>query len=102
MEIKDEVLDENNERIVYQNFPPLGVCRGIVPWNWPVLLGMGKLGPALITGNTFIIKPSPFTPYCDLKLGEIDQLYRLNIHWKEGYGELCKDVEAGNTRARRQ
>lgn len=71
MEIKDEVLDENDERIVYQTFPPLGVCCGIVPWNWPVLLGMGKLGPALITGNTLIIKPSPFTPYCDLKLGEI-------------------------------
>lgn len=66
MEIKDEVLDENDERIVYQTFPPLGVCCGIVPWNWPVLLGMGKLGPALITGNTLIIKPSPFTPYCDL------------------------------------
>jgi acyl-CoA reductase-like NAD-dependent aldehyde dehydrogenase len=47
------------------------VCGGIVPWNWPVLLGLGKVGPALITGNTFIMKPSPFTPYCDLKLGEL-------------------------------
>lgn len=71
MDIKDEVLGENDERIVYQTFPPPGVFCGIVPWNWPVLLGMGKLGPALITGNTLIIKPSPFTPYCDLKLGEI-------------------------------
>lgn len=42
-----------------------------VPWNWPVLLGLGKLGPAVITGNTFIMKPSPYTPYCDLKLGEL-------------------------------
>lgn len=39
--------------------------------NWPILLGLGKLGPALITGNTFIMKPSPYTPYCDLKLGEL-------------------------------
>lgn len=36
-----------------------------------MLLCLGKVGPALITGNTAIIKPSPFTPYCDLKLGEI-------------------------------
>ncbi|SPO06539.1 probable NAD-dependent aldehyde dehydrogenases [Cephalotrichum gorgonifer] len=71
MEVKDEVLDDNEDRIITQTFPPLGVCCGIVPWNWPVLLGLGKIGPALITGNTIIIKPSPFTPYCDLKLGEI-------------------------------
>lgn len=71
MEIKDEILDQNEQRTVTQTYMPLGVCCGIVPWNWPVLLGLGKVGPALITGNTCIIKPSPFTPYCDLKLGEI-------------------------------
>ncbi|KAM6536023.1 hypothetical protein FALCPG4_005544 [Fusarium falciforme] len=71
MEVKDEVIDDNQDRTITQTFPPLGVCCGIVPWNWPVLLGIGKIGPALITGNTIIIKPSPFTPYCDLKLGEI-------------------------------
>ncbi|KAL4762598.1 aldehyde dehydrogenase family protein [Aspergillus foveolatus] len=71
MEVKDELLDDNEERSITQTFPPLGVCCGIVPWNWPVLLALGKVGPALITGNTMIIKPSPYTPYCDLKLGEI-------------------------------
>lgn len=71
MEVKDEVIDDNEERTITQTFPPIGVCGGIVPWNWPVLLGLGKVGPALITGNTFIMKPSPFTPYTDLKLGEI-------------------------------
>ncbi|RFU34291.1 hypothetical protein B7463_g2077, partial [Scytalidium lignicola] len=71
MEIKDVVLDDNEERTITQTFIPLGVCCGIVPWNWPVLLGLGKVGPALITGNTFIMKPSPFTPYTDLKLGEL-------------------------------
>jgi len=71
MEVKDDLLDENDERKIVQTFPPLGVCCGIVPWNWPVLLGLGKVGPALMTGNTFIMKPSPFTPYCDLKLGEL-------------------------------
>ena len=71
MEVKDEVLDDNNECTIIQTFPPLGVCCGIVPWNFPVLLALGKVGPALMTGNTIIVKPSPFTPYCDLKLGEL-------------------------------
>ncbi|RDW69905.1 hypothetical protein BP5796_08302 [Coleophoma crateriformis] len=71
MEVKEEILDENDERTIYQTFPPLGVCGGIVPWNWPILLGLGKVAPALLTSNTMILKPSPFTPYCGLKLGEI-------------------------------
>ncbi|KAF6815191.1 putative aldehyde dehydrogenase [Colletotrichum sojae] len=71
MEIKDEVIEDTDERTIYSTYPPLGVCGAIVPWNWPILLGLGKVGPALMTGNCIIMKPSPFTPYCDLKLGEI-------------------------------
>ena len=71
MEIKDEILQEDDEKTIYSTHPPIGVCAGIVPWNWPILLGLGKLGPAVVTGNTFIMKPSPYTPYCDLKLGEL-------------------------------
>ncbi|KAK8075739.1 hypothetical protein PG997_010402 [Apiospora hydei] len=71
MEIRDEALEDTAERTIYATFPPLGVCAGIVPWNWPILLGLGKMGPALVTGNCFIMKPSPYTPYCDLKLGEL-------------------------------
>ena len=50
MELKDELLDDNDERSITQTFPPLGVCCGIVPWNWPILLSLGKVGPALMTG----------------------------------------------------
>ncbi|KAI1335836.1 aldehyde dehydrogenase-like protein [Xylariaceae sp. FL0016] len=71
MEIKDEVIEENEERIIYSAPTPVGVCGAIVPWNWPVFLGLHKVGSALITGNTIIMKPSPYTPYCDLKLGEL-------------------------------
>ncbi|KAF2010920.1 aldehyde dehydrogenase-like protein [Aaosphaeria arxii CBS 175.79] len=71
MELRDEILQDDAEKTVYSTYPALGVCAGIVPWNWPILLGVGKLGPALITGNTFIMKPSPYTPYCNLKLGEL-------------------------------
>lgn len=71
MQIPEEVLDDNDERTIYSTHPPLGVVGAIVPWNWPILLGLGKVGPALMTGNVVIMKPSPYTPYCDLKLGEI-------------------------------
>ncbi|KAG9257139.1 aldehyde dehydrogenase-like protein [Emericellopsis atlantica] len=71
MEVKSEIIEDTAERTIYSTFPPLGVCAAIVPWNWPILLGLGKVGPALMTGNTVIMKPSPYTPYCNLKLGEI-------------------------------
>ncbi|TDZ72065.1 putative aldehyde dehydrogenase FUS7 [Colletotrichum trifolii] len=71
MQIKDEVLQEDDEKVIYSTFPPIGVCGAIVPWNWPILLGVGKIGPAVMTGNTIIVKTSPYTPYCDMKLGEL-------------------------------
>ena len=71
MSLTEEVLSETEDETIISRYTPLGVAGGIVPWNWPVLLGVGKIGPAIYTGNTIIIKPSPFTPYCDLKLGEL-------------------------------
>ncbi|KAL2213292.1 aldehyde dehydrogenase-like protein [Sarocladium strictum] len=71
MKLEDEVLQDDDDKTIYSTRVPLGVCGAIVPWNWPILLGLGKVGPALMTGNTVIMKPSPFTPYCDLKLGEL-------------------------------
>ncbi|WP_254503777.1 aldehyde dehydrogenase family protein, partial [Salmonella enterica] len=50
---------------------PLGVVGAIVPWNFPVLLALWKIGPALLTGNTMVLKPSPFTPLATLRLAEL-------------------------------
>lgn len=71
LRIPEEVIEDTEERSVVVRYTPLGVGCGIVPWNWPLLLGIGKVGSALLTGNTFIWKPSPFTPYSALKLGEL-------------------------------
>jgi acyl-CoA reductase-like NAD-dependent aldehyde dehydrogenase len=71
MDLKDEVLEEDEDHVVYSTRPPLGVCAAIAPWNWPALLSLGKVGPALMTGNCIIVKPSPYTPYSSLKLGEL-------------------------------
>ena len=73
MEIKDEKVEDTPEREVFVRYTPLGVCGAIVPWNFPIQLALGKVAPAIISGNTIIIKPSPFTPYCSLKLVELAQ-----------------------------
>jgi acyl-CoA reductase-like NAD-dependent aldehyde dehydrogenase len=69
--LEEEVVEDTPERRVVTRFAPLGAVGGIVPWNFPVLLAIWKIAPALNTGNTIIIKPSPFTPLCTLKLGEL-------------------------------
>lgn len=52
---------------------PLGVCAAIVPWNFPLLLGIWKIGPALAAGNSVVIKPDEKTPLSLLRLCEIAQ-----------------------------
>jgi len=67
----EKILEDNPERRAAIRFTPLGVGVGIVPWNFPFLLGLGKLDQAVLSGNAFIWKPSPFSPYTALKLGEL-------------------------------
>ena len=71
--LDDEVLEDSEQRKVYTRFTPLGVVGAITPWNFPILLAIWKIIPALMTGNCIVVKPSPFTPLCTLKLGEIVQ-----------------------------
>ncbi len=71
--LPDELVQETDDRRVITRFSPLGVVGGITPWNFPVLLAIWKIAPALVTGNCIVIKPSPFTPLCTLKLGELCQ-----------------------------
>ncbi|MGP7819522.1 aldehyde dehydrogenase family protein [Niallia sp. 01092] len=50
---------------------PIGVCGLIVPWNYPLLMGVWKIAPALAAGNTIVFKPSEITPVTSQKLLEI-------------------------------
>lgn len=69
--LPEVVIEDNEERKIITHYTPLGVVVGIVPWNYPLMLAVTKLAPALLTGNTFIWKPSPYTPYCSLKIAEL-------------------------------
>jgi len=64
---------EDDEKIVTTRYIPLGVVGAICPWNFPLTLSSGKIAPALLSGCTIIVKPSPFTPYTALKLVELAQ-----------------------------
>jgi len=50
---------------------PIGVCAGIVPWNFPITLMGTKVGPALAAGNTMIVKPASTTPLTAIRIIEL-------------------------------
>lgn len=50
---------------------PIGVVGSVAPWNFPLLMGVWKLSPALMAGNTLVLKPSEQTPLTTLKLAEL-------------------------------
>src|SRR5215204_5623509 len=62
-------LDEDTYGMIVRR--PLGVIGAIVPWNFPTTLLGNKLGPALITGNVVVAKPSDTTPLTTLRIAEI-------------------------------
>lgn len=66
----ETIRDTAGERILEQR-TPLGVVAAITPWNFPVILLMMKLAPALSVGNTLIAKPAPSTPLTTALLGEV-------------------------------
>ncbi|KAF2815563.1 aldehyde dehydrogenase [Mytilinidion resinicola] len=75
LEMPFEVVDDTPDKLVKTRYTPLGVAVGIVPWNFPIMLLCGKIAPAVMTGNCIIVKPSPFTPYCGIKLVELAQKF---------------------------
>jgi aldehyde dehydrogenase (NAD+) len=57
--------------INYTNREPVGVCGLIVPWNFPLLLALWKIAPALAAGNTVVVKPSEYTPFSLIRWFEL-------------------------------
>ena len=71
LELPVEVISEDEASRVELHRRPLGVVGAITPWNFPLLLSMWKVAPALLTGNTMVLKPSPYTPLAVMRFGEI-------------------------------
>jgi len=76
----------------YTRRDPIGVVGQIIPWNFPLLMAAWKIGPALTTGNTIILKPAEQTPLSALRLGELALEAGLPpgvLNVVTGYGETA-------------
>ena len=71
LELPSETLRDSQTQLVSVERRPIGVVGAITAWNYPALLAMWKIAPALLTGNTLVLKPAPSTPFATLRLGEI-------------------------------
>ncbi|GAC1430603.1 MAG: aldehyde dehydrogenase DhaS [Terriglobales bacterium] len=78
--------------LAYTLREPVGVIGQIIPWNFPLLMAAWKLGPALATGNTVVLKPAEQTPLSALRLGELIQEAGIPdgvVNIVAGYGETA-------------
>ena len=71
LELPVTVVEDTAQRRGETRHVPIGVVGAIAPWNFPILLAFFKVAPALLAGNTVVLKPSPFTPLTTLKIGEL-------------------------------
>ena len=66
-----QVIQDDNDAFIELHHKPLGVVGSITPWNWPLMIAIWHVIPALRTGNTVVIKPSSMTPLATLRFVEI-------------------------------
>lgn len=71
LSLPDKIIEDSDERHVRQIRTPLGVVGSITPWNWPLIIAIWHIVPGIRTGNTVVIKPSPFTPLSTLRMIEL-------------------------------
>lgn len=69
--LDDEINEDSETRLSRTRRVPVGVVGGIVPWNFPVMMAMQKIAPAMLAGCTIVLKPSPFTPLATLRIAEL-------------------------------
>lgn len=69
--LEETVNEDSDTRFSRTRRVPVGVVGGIVPWNFPLLMAVQKIAPAILSGCTIVLKPSPFTPLTTLKFAEL-------------------------------
>ncbi|MEC9339935.1 MAG: aldehyde dehydrogenase family protein [Pseudomonadota bacterium] len=66
-----EAMQRPGKSLLYTQREPIGVCAQLIPWNFPITMAVWKLGPALATGNTLVLKCAPETPWSALELARL-------------------------------
>lgn len=88
--IDGRTITTDTEHFTYTKKEPLGVCGAITPWNFPLLMFAWKIGPALATGNTIVLKPASATP--------LSNLYACTLIQKAGFPAGVVNVVPGSGR----
>ena len=70
-ELKGETIPVGAPALCHTCYEPIGVVAQIIPWNYPLLMAAWKLAPALLTGNTVVLKPSNLTSLTALELAQL-------------------------------
>lgn len=70
-DLSEEVVVDDEQAHAVLNYRPIGVVGAIGPWNWPAMITIWQLAPALRMGNTVVVKPSEYTPLTVLALVKI-------------------------------
>ena len=71
LQLPVDVIQDNDVARVEVHRKPLGVVASITPWNWPLLIAIWHVIPALRAGNTVVIKPSPYAPVSTLRFVQL-------------------------------
>jgi acyl-CoA reductase-like NAD-dependent aldehyde dehydrogenase len=71
LDLPAKVLEESEKSRIVMHREPVGIVASITPWNWPLLIAIWQVVPALRMGNTVVMKPSPYTPLSTLRLFEL-------------------------------
>ncbi|MXP28671.1 aldehyde dehydrogenase family protein [Porphyrobacter algicida] len=71
LNLDDIINEDSDQRLSRTRHVPVGVVGGIVPWNFPVMMAVQKIVPAILSGCTIVLKPSPFTPLTTLRIAEL-------------------------------
>ncbi|MEO5874044.1 MAG: aldehyde dehydrogenase family protein, partial [Streptosporangiaceae bacterium] len=71
LELPRQVIQDDEKALIEVVRRPIGVVAAITPWNFPLALAAWKIAPALLAGNTMVLKPSPYTPLATLRMGEL-------------------------------
>jgi len=71
LDLPVKVIEDSEAKRVEAHRKPLGVVGAIIPWNFPMILMAFKVPPALLAGNTIIVKPAPTTPLTTLRFGQL-------------------------------
>jgi acyl-CoA reductase-like NAD-dependent aldehyde dehydrogenase len=71
LELPVEIIEDSATKRIELHRKPLGVVGSITPWNWPLMIAVWHIMPALRAGNTVVVKPSSFTPFNTIRLVEL-------------------------------